>query len=129
MWALAGGAGRPGRRRGLSAARHAGKCGWATEWAAREAWAAHVGKTGPGELLGLRGELEQAREGGAGPRSRKEGEERAGQFWTWAGLLPWFGFPFLFLFSYFKHYSNLIEFKFKFEFNTSTQTNKRDAPV
>ena len=91
---------------------------------AGEAWAAHVGKTGPGELLGLRCELEQAREVGAGPRSRKEGEERAGQFWTWAGLLPWFGFPFLFLFSYFKHYSNLIEFKYKFEFNPSTQPIK-----
>ena len=38
-------------------------------------------------------------------------------------------FPFLFLFSYFKHYSNLIEFKYKFEFNPSTQTDKRDAPA
>jgi len=44
-------------------------------------------------------------------------------------LVLGFWFPFLFLFSYFKHYSNLIEFKYKFEFNPSTQTNKRDAPA
>ena len=42
-----------------------------------------------------------------------------------AGMLGFaMGFPFLFPISYFKHYSNLIEFKFKFEFNPSTQTNK-----
>ena len=50
--------------------------------------------------------------------------------WVWAGFSFLFlGFPFLFPISYFKHYSNLIEFKFKFEFNPSTQANKRDAPA
>ena len=49
---------------------------------------------------------------------------------NWAGMLGFaMGFLFLFPISYFKHYSNLIEFKFNFEFNPSTPTNKRDAPA
>ena len=62
----------------------------------------------------------------------REGREGAqlGSERDWAAWVG-FGFGFLFLFpiSYFKHHSNLIEFKFKFEFNPSTQTNKRDAPA
>jgi hypothetical protein len=54
------------------------------------------------------------------------GKGESGPGWFGAGL--GLGFSFL-LFSYFKLYSNLIEFKLKFEFNTSTQTNKRDAPA
>ena len=59
---------------------------------------------------------------------RKLGRERGRTgpgFWDWAGVLGFaMGFRFLFPISYFKHYTNLIEFKFKFEFNPSTQTNK-----
>jgi len=72
----------------------------------------------------------------AGPAQKKRKEMGRGGVSTgwareedWAGLVLGFWFPFLFLFSYFKHYSNLIEFKYKFEFNPSTQTNKRDAPA
>jgi hypothetical protein len=71
------------------------------------------------ERVGLREKKRAMRRGKTGPG-----------FWDWAGMLGFaMCFPFLFPISYFKHYSNLIEFKFKFEFNPSTQTNKRDAPA
>ena len=80
----------------------------------------------PWWLAGLRSALACAE--GMG-REGREGA-RLGSERDWAACVG-FGFGFLFLFpiSYFKHYSNLIEFKFKFEFNPSTQTNKRDAPA
>ena len=87
--------------------------------------------TGRGRAGRSRPRREGAR-GEVGPRGA--GPEGMGKKRRWAGLREWLGwvgvgFSFLYLFSYFKYYSNLIEFKYKFEFNPSTQTNKRDAPA
>ena len=57
-------------------------------------------------------------------RERERERARGRGLGDWASWVGFLGFLFLFLFSYFKHYSNLIEFKYKFEFNPSTQPIK-----
>ena len=61
-------------------------------------------------------------------REKAQGEMERGPREFWAGWAEGLGLGlislFYSLFSYFKHYSNLIEFKYKFEFNPSTQPIK-----
>ena len=101
--------------------------GWAPRvWAARGIRPGKRGRGG-GDGLGcwvLGREWEERKESWAGL------SVGFGPGWCgfWAGFFS-ISFSFLILFSYFEHYSNLIEFKYTFEFNPSTQTNKRDAPA
>ena len=98
-----------------------------SSWArARERDAGPGGRRGAGPCLAELGRGRIALEGSGHAFGPSREEEGSGPGWFGAGL--GLGFSFL-LFSFFKLYSNLIEFKLKFEFNTSTQTNKRDAPA
>ena len=114
------------RRVGISWAEAGERTGWARREKRRAAWAA-----GEGE-----GDGPWGREGVAGPAwgggmgccaevwARRE-RENSRPGWVALGFGFSISFFFPFLFSYFKHYSNIIEFKYKFEFNPSTQTKKK----
>ena len=94
--------------------RRAGQRCWAAEWAQGEEGVAAEQRLGRrANAHAVTGRAGEGRRG-AGPLRARRAERGAG--------LCWCGLPFLFPFSYFKHYSNIIEFKYKFEFNPSTQT-------
>ena len=94
-------------------------------------WAERTGKRGrAGGKEGGGGGLGHWAAGRGRGKAGPAGELRFGPGWDWylgwfSSLFPFFFFSsFLFPISYFKHYSNLIEFKFEFEFKPHSTKNK-----